>query len=509
MILSYKTLAKENSIVNKYFNEYGEYFGKIERNLFIDLHKRKNTRTKMKPIYMAKYDITARQYNAIVMQLEGKIKSLESNNKRYIEETEIQLSEIEKSIKNKKIQKEKTLKKLNLQIEKLGLSHDSTKKTIKKYKNIKFVIHQKKRKLRNVNHKLNRLKNKDISICFGSKNLFLKQYNLKENNYNNHQEWKKHWKNSRSNQFFFVGSKDETFGNQTCTYDSNNNMRIRVANKFTKKYGKYLILENVLFKYGQEEIDKRLESYKGLTKGGKTQLYYGKSMSYRFEKSYESGQWYITANLNVDEKYTRTSTSIGCIGIDLNAGFISVVETDRFGNPLGKIDIPIDMYDRSKNQVKASLCDAIKLVIEYAIKTGKSITIEDLNLSEKKATLGEKSRKYSRMLSGFAYTMFKETLERKAKLEGVELIKVNPAYTSFIGHIKFMKRYGLSSHQSAALVIARRGLGLNLEKINLKNELNINKINVNAPRKKQWGELLGKTKNRYNFNDRIELLKIS
>jgi hypothetical protein len=36
---------------------------------------------------------------------------------------------------------------------------------------------------------------------------------------------------------------------------------------------------------------------------------------------------------------------------------------------------------------------------------------------------------------------------------------VNPAYTSVIGRFKYMKKYGLSVHESAALVIGRRGLG--------------------------------------------------
>ena len=44
-------------------------------------------------------------------------------------------------------------------------------------------------------------------------------------------------------------------------------------------------------------------------------------------------------------------------------------------------------------------------------------------------------------------------------MAGIELISVNPAYTSQIGHHKFMKKYGISSHESAALVIGRRCLG--------------------------------------------------
>ena len=48
-------------------------------------------------------------------------------------------------------------------------------------------------------------------------------------------------------------------------------------------------------------------------------------------------------------------------------------------------------------------------------------------------------------------------MEREAIREGVETIKVNPAYTSIIGKYKYQKQFGLTVHQAAAMVIARRG----------------------------------------------------
>ena len=38
-------------------------------------------------------------------------------------------------------------------------------------------------------------------------------------------------------------------------------------------------------------------------------------------------------------------------------------------------------------------------------------------------------------------------------------ILVSPAYSSVIGRVKFIERYGLSVHQAAALALARRLLG--------------------------------------------------
>ena len=63
------------------------------------------------------------------------------------------------------------------------------------------------------------------------------------------------------------------------------------------------------------------------------------------------------------------------------------------------------------------------------------------------------------MSHNFVYRKLLESIERKAIRCGVRLFKVNPAYTSIIGKYKYATAYGLSFHQAAAFVIARRGLG--------------------------------------------------
>ena len=63
------------------------------------------------------------------------------------------------------------------------------------------------------------------------------------------------------------------------------------------------------------------------------------------------------------------------------------------------------------------------------------------------------------MLSEFAYAQITEAIERKAAYEGVEVIKVDPAYTSLIGKLKYVRDKGMSVHQAASYVIARKGIG--------------------------------------------------
>ena len=69
------------------------------------------------------------------------------------------------------------------------------------------------------------------------------------------------------------------------------------------------------------------------------------------------------------------------------------------------------------------------------------------------------SRKYARMLSSFSYGKVKAYFLSRGYREGVEIVAVNPAYSSVVGRVKFMERYGLTVHQAAALVLARRYLG--------------------------------------------------
>jgi hypothetical protein len=61
------------------------------------------------------------------------------------------------------------------------------------------------------------------------------------------------------------------------------------------------------------------------------------------------------------------------------------------------------------------------------------------------------------MLSGLLYAKYRQLLEAKCFRAGVELILIDPAYTSTIGAVKYPTRRGWSVHAAAAGVISRRG----------------------------------------------------
>ena len=95
-------------------------------------------------MYTAKFDITARHYNAIAINTDGKIDSVKELQKIYKDETKEKIKAVEKTIAKKIEQKEKTFKKLEKSISAHGLSNLKILKIVKRYRNIKFVLHQKR-----------------------------------------------------------------------------------------------------------------------------------------------------------------------------------------------------------------------------------------------------------------------------------------------------------------------------------------------------------------------------
>ena len=149
----------------------------------------------------------------------------------------------------------------------------------------------------------------------------------------------------------------------------------------------------------------------------------------------------------------------GIIGVDLNADHLAVAETDASGNYVNGFSVRLVTYGKSRHQAEAIIGDAVASVVSYAREAGKPIVIERLDFRQKKATLEGESRKYSRMLSSFSYGKIKAYFLSRGHREGVEIHQVNPAFSSIVGRVKFMERYGLSVHQAGALVLARRLLG--------------------------------------------------
>ena len=420
---TYQTRIHSSGMENEVLCAFAALFGTVKRSLFADL-ARGRLANDCKSSYIKKYGITARHFNAVKVGLEGNIASAKTLQRLRVKTLQHKIESIEHFLKK-------------------GSKKDPR------------VVHQKKRRLACLTARLHRLE-EDISqgkvhLCFGSKKLFWAQFALLANGYQSFEEWNEEWRGSRSNSFFLLGSKDETAGNQSATAsiqeDGRISLRIRLPDAF-QRYGKYLVLKDLYFSYGHDRIVAALKDTVSPV-----------AISYRFLLD-EKG-WRVFATLPITKPPVVTRKGRGAIGIDINADHLAVVETDRSGNPIQHVRFELNTYGKSSAQTKACIGDAVKAIVHQASLAQKPIVLEDLSFDQKKCELREIGNpRYARMLSSFAYHEVMQFITSAAARNGVEVGTVNPAFTSVIGRAKFCKRYGLSIHESAALCIGRRFLGV-------------------------------------------------
>lgn len=409
---------------NQILDAYADLYGRIERTLFAQTIAQGTKPESVKSEYLKRFGITARQFNAVARNLKGKVESTRSNQKRLIQEAEQRIKKAEKTIKH---------------LEKKG--GDPNK------------LHHKKRRLAKLRARHQRMiddqKAGRVRVCFGSRKLYRAQFDLESNGYSNLNEWREDWRAARSSQFHVLGSKDETAGCQGCVAEYLGDhwfrLRLRLPDTLieTNEGNKYLHLD-LRLDYGTNHLVAALTLEK--------------AVNYRFKRDGRGWRVFITVD---DLPFEKTSDKrLGAIGVDLNADHLAVAETDRHGNLIDHTSIPLVTYGCDRNQADARIGDAIKKVMAFAADKRKPLVIENLSFDKKKAQLEGWGGKMSRMLSSLSYSKTLAVLDARAHDAGIEVKKINPAYTSVIGCYKFSQRYGLSGHHAAALVIARRALRL-------------------------------------------------
>ena len=416
-------------------------YGQVERKLFAEVAAGRSA-APLKRDYIREHGIPARLFSAVRVSLEGKVSAVRAAQRLRVDSLERRIAPGERQV---------------AKAEEQGRWQQ---------------VHQKRRRLANLRHRLVGLEG-DIAagrvrLCFGSKRLWRKQHHLEQNGYASHAEWQQDWRDARSNEFFVLGSRDETSGCQLCVAsiadDGSLTLRLRMPDCLAEQHGKYLVIPHVRFAYGHGQVLAALGSnadyaaYRrehGEKAARATEL--GQAISYRFKR--DGKGWRVFVSTQMMDVPVVTDRRRGAIGVDLNADHFAVADTDASGNCINAWRVPLVTYGKNTNQAEALIGDAVASVVRYAREAGKPIVIERLDFRQKKAALEGESRKYSRMLSSFSYGKIKAYFISRGYREGVEVHQVNPAFSSMIGRVKFMERYGLSVHQAAALVLARRSLG--------------------------------------------------
>ena len=433
---TYQTLLPNN--IYSFLDSMATLYSTIEKDMHVALLRGEKI-GKVEKTLQNKYRVDSTTVRNVYHNLKGKHSSIKELRKTQAKDLKSSISSIKQSIKTQVKRYKANLKK-----------GQSTHKQ-------RFIIHQKKRRLAALQQKLEKLQNSNRTLCFGTKRLFKAQYNLEANHYNNHEQWLADWQAARTSSFVMVGSKTYRSGNQLCRLDSNRNLAITVPTCLIKEFGGKVSCENITFRYGQKFIDialtptqhKRGEEYRNGTE---------MPVTHRFVR--KQGKWYLHTHVELPDIPTISSKKNGAIGIDLNANNIAWAYCDRQGNLKAKSQINFDSTNKSSGQITHILSQAIGQILEIAVKYECPVIIEKLDFSSKKSKLRELGLRYARMLSQFAYSKFTELVQSKAFLAAIQVIEVNPAYSSLIGLIKYMSLYGLNSGTAASLVLARRGLRL-------------------------------------------------
>ena len=420
---------------------YAELYGQVQRKLFAEVAAGWSAAS-LKSAYLEQYGIPARLFNAVRVSLEGKVSAVRAAQRLRVDSFRRRIDRAERQV---------------TEAEEQGRWQQ---------------VHQKRRRLANLKSKLAVLQ-ADIAagrvrLCFGSKRLWRKQHHLEQNGYASHEEWLQDWQEARGNEFFVLGSRDETSGCHLCVAtvadDGTLTLRLRIPDCLAEEYDKYVVITGVRFAYGHEQVLAALGSNAEYTAyrrrhGDKaargTAL--GQAISYRFKR--DAKGWRVFATTQMMDVPVVTDRRRGAIGVDLNADHLAVADTDASGNCLKAWRVPLVTYGKSQSQAEALIGDAVASVVQYAREVGKPIVIEKLDFRQKKSALEGESRRYSRMLSSFSYGKIKAYFLSRGYRQRVEVHQVNPAFSSVIGRVKFMERYGLSVHQAAALALARRSLG--------------------------------------------------
>ena len=194
---------------------YAELYGQVQRKLFAAVAAGRSA-VLLKREYIKEHGIPARMFNAVRVSLEGKVSSVraaqrlrQDSFRRRIDRAERQVGKAEEQGRGQQ-------------------------------------VHGKRRRLGNLKFRLTGLE-ADIAagrvrLCFGSKRLWRKQHHLEANGYHSHEEWLQDWQSARSNEFFVLGSRDETSGCQLCVAslgdDGTLTLRLRLPDCLAEQHGK-------------------------------------------------------------------------------------------------------------------------------------------------------------------------------------------------------------------------------------------------------------------------------
>ena len=442
---------KDNAEIIEYAKEYTILYGKMIRFTW---HRIKDggqfpmKESKFNTLLQKTFGVNKRVANSVIHEAKGIYRALYQLKWNEFFQLKIKISK-----KNKKY--EKLQQKVYVLKEK-AKSNSLSVSQLSYYHKLKADLFYAKQKLNRMNrslkNRLSVLNSRKLEICFGSKKLFLAQYHLSENHMTSHKIWYETFCKRRDNRALYIGSKGEKRGNQLIQL-------VPMVNIGKGNFYKIQIRKNTQAR----EYVRGICTFKHMG-GLLAKLIINKTHGIAYRIKFRGKKCYLQAMIRIDRNSSDcvTRSVYGTIGLDYNDGFIEMAETNETGNlvKLKHIDLK---YHGTGTKAESEIRQVVSDIVNYSISVGKDIVIEDLDFKKTKAETekakSDRGKAYNKMIHLFDYSRYKSTFENCCYLRNVNLIKINPAYTSKIASQKYCNQRKLVIHQGASFVIARKGQG--------------------------------------------------
>ena len=422
-----------NRSLIKYMEASRRVYGKALRDAFYAVRRGGLNKSKYNTYLQNKYRISKRTANSIISYAQGRFNALKELKGYERKQLERKIKYLEDTVIPKLVEK-RNQNSTQLQ--------DGAYVLLVQQRNLRLRIVAKKSRLNRLKQKLKtleyQLKSGRLKLCFGTKRL-LKQ---------DHDKFVEH----RDSQMTFIGAREEPSCNQNLqlTYNRRSNQFLV---RLRKDFGGYKSAKgDDRYAYGKVYFNHHKGQIVSILRSKTSPL------SYRIAK--KNGRYYLycTFEFQVGNVDTVTRSSYGTIGLDFNKGFVTLSETNQYGHLVSTQFLPYRF--KSGNKTKTDLQGVANHVVKLALQKGKDVCIENLDFRVTKSNTEAKiGKKYNEMLHSLAYREFSEVVESATYRNRVRLIKVNPAWTSWLAERIYCKPMKLNIHTGASYVIARQGQG--------------------------------------------------
>ncbi len=337
----------------------------------------------------------------------------------------------------------------------------------------------------------------DKSVVFGSKRLFEK---LCKNHLTGklRERLKRQWRELRQGTLVSIGSKSDRGNRLTRFEDLNGQLHLRITT------GNREFIYAKVLREPSNSKDKWITFMAMLLESWHTKNYF----AYTVELKLRDGEVYGSVSFEIPTPEVKYTKENGVIAIDINASpiHLAMAEVSETGELLSYQTISLHhLLGLSQNSKDHQEWILAHQIVDLAIQKGKAIAIENLK-KLKKGKRGDGKATLRKILHQWSAKKFLQKLKRVAMLKGVEIVEVNPAYTSIIGMLKYAPQLSIDKDIAGAYVIGRRALGFredmpeNYERL-LKDKTYLEfALKRYEEREKELRELIEKETNQYKRN---------